>query len=118
MEDIWEASIKLLNCKSCDDILALQGTSRSCFCGRSRGYVIGDSMQAVFTGPARVLGIPQRAYLEGVCRFGETDPVYPWKVYPNKCEEAEKLSKDDAAMQPMDWEEDPLEEDWPEDMKS
>ncbi len=55
--------MKLLNCISCQDIVALLvGQDRTCRCGRSKGRYKEGAVLAVYSGPSRLLGIKSLDY--------------------------------------------------------
>lgn len=58
--------MKLLFCRECCDVVKLQLDSRSCKCGRSRGYYLSDGWHAEVKGPAEVIGIANKTLVAAV----------------------------------------------------
>jgi hypothetical protein len=55
--------MKLLNCTSCNDVIALQVGERVCLCGRSRARYIQDGLRVVYSGRyARIMGMRNPEY--------------------------------------------------------
>lgn len=69
--------MKLLNCLKCNDIIALHTEERSCICGQSSGYYLSDVVKAVYSGPARIIGLKNREYDKA-----KSGNNYTWFVIP------------------------------------
>lgn len=67
--------MKLLNCIACHDILLLQSTIRSCFCGKSAGQYVNDKKVHI-QGPSRIIGINSLDYYRDPSDINAT---YPWR---------------------------------------
>lgn len=53
--------MKLLFCRSCGDVLALQYDERVCVCGEARGRYLSDGWHAEIVGAGRIIAIPNFA---------------------------------------------------------
>ena len=69
--------MKLLNCQSCNDIVALHTQMRECLCGKSSGRYQPDGLKAVYQGPARILGMRNSQY-----SYAVPGQDYVWFVIP------------------------------------
>lgn len=67
--------MKLLNCRVCHDILALDHHPRRCRCGLCYGRYT-DDRQAEYAGPGRVLGLGNRDYVRMIL-----SPVYRGEIW-------------------------------------
>ena len=79
--------MKLLFCKACNDLFALDSDYRACHCGVSGGYYKDNGMDVIINGPAIPVGITNSSFLSAVDLqkdFGEGVPFEAF-VIPKNC---------------------------------
>jgi len=64
--------MKLLACTSCFDMFALTREKRTCACKKTTGQYVDDTNVSV-SGPAKVLGIHNSAFLRAIILPGSMD---------------------------------------------
>ena len=70
------SAMKLLNCIACQDIVLLHtGKDRTCLCGKSKGHYKDGGVLAVYSGPARIIGLRSLDY-----HSAEHGKDYKWWV--------------------------------------
>jgi len=80
-------SMKILNCKHCEDVLKCVDRIRYCECGRSRGRELHGGRVEV-AGPCRVIAIGWRDY-DGAA---PGDPPRPWRMLQEPNAEIERIA--------------------------
>jgi len=58
--------MKLLYCTECRSITSLNYDRHECFCGKCKGRYEPDGVTVVYSGPAVMLGILNRSFVEAV----------------------------------------------------
>jgi hypothetical protein len=89
--------MKLIRCKSCNDIIALHKYRRLCACGKSFGYYI-DSTNAVYGGDAVPLGILNSTLHEAIaCQpEGGRGKTFVAFVIPKQCDTFERIDDENG----------------------
>ena len=65
--------MKLLLCNSCEDIVKLSKTTRTCQCGATGGHYKEDGVNAIYYGPATTIGFTNSEFkyaLDNRPRYG------------------------------------------------
>jgi len=80
--------MKLIFCKSCEDVLKLMEYRKVCDCGSSWGEYIDDSLiNAVYGGKAVPIGFNNRSFVEALRPMSIKDSVeFVAFVIPKKCD--------------------------------
>jgi len=55
--------MKILYCEECRDAIALGHEPRTCLCGKSAGYYTAGGVWAIYMGPAKLIGMPNKDVL-------------------------------------------------------
>ena len=66
--------MKLLLCNSCEDIVKLSKTTRTCQCGATGGHYKEDGLNAIYYGPAIPLGFANSEFhkaIDGQPEYGD-----------------------------------------------
>lgn len=93
--------MKLLFCKSCQDIIKLTYTVRACNCGKTQGIYLPDGLHARYTGKYAIpIGIANNQFGDAIRNqpLGDKDNFIwgerfeSW-IIPKKCSTMIKISK-------------------------
>lgn len=78
-----DRGMKLLNCLECRDIVRLDFVERRCRCKRCGGRYV-DQVTVEYSGPARIIGIRNRDYGQG---------IGTWWTIPKRSEHVRRVSR-------------------------
>ena len=79
--------MKLLYCKTCEDIVKLTKATRTCRCGATGGHYKVDGYNAIYYGPAIPLGFTNGSFIEAIRNQPEYGDGYRYTsfVIPKVC---------------------------------
>lgn len=73
--------MKLIFCRSCEDLVSLREAPRSCSCGKSKGNYRADGRRAVYSGPCVPVIIKNESLDKGVAKWKDVKESVPVEAF-------------------------------------